>query len=545
MLRQPHRRPHLSALSILAAVAPFWLAGCDLPIDDSRTSNDDLTSASGVEYVLEFDSFVYVAADADDGAIRWQIQRQVKSALGALREVEIGIQDRDATHNLDPADWVRRPLTVVDAGGNPTDALQRVTYHYRDTALVAADRIPSGPLPLTLLFGDYPAHRDELVPACSDDPSADADSLWYHYSPRRSACQQRIAAERDAIAEAAAELDDPDTQISTGDADRRFVSMNAVLTPVEAAPDLYPEYDRLWGFRDDPNRTLLVGYVFFGVDSDEANPNDYGLREFLRFQRTVRQRFPELRVTHTAPFAMLLDFWIDGQLVPNVTFDDVERWILDDTGFPPEAYDASRRAALKQQVVERFSERWIYWQLPVTVSDGTNTRTMTVELRCFHGYEDGSDEVRQHAQWRYLEAFWHADLFAYTGHSHFGHGPLAPWYYHSGNFPWRYQVMLVNSCLSFNYYDQDFLTMHPGGSANLDIVVNGLSAYWQGMGQATGNYVLSLIDGHNKSWRQLLDSMKVDLPWSQGYDPMRAVNGELDNSFDGAATPLTVTPIPR
>ena len=84
--------------------------------------------------------------------------------------------------------------------------------------------------------------------------------------------------------------------------------------------------------------------------------------------------------------------------------------------------------------------------------------------------------------------------------------------------------------------------MHPGGSANLDIVVNGLSAYWHGMGQATGNFVLSLIDGEDKTWRQLIDSMKVALPWSQGYDPMRAVNGELDNAYDGAARPLTVTP---
>ena len=44
--------------------------------------------------------------------------------------------------------------------------------------------------------------------------------------------------------------------------------------------------------------------------------------------------------------------------------------------------------------------------------------------------------------------------------------------------------------------------------------------------------------------RSYLDSMRVDLPWSWGYDPMRAVNGELDNTYSGTARPLTVTPLP-
>lgn len=93
---------------------------------------------------------------------------------------------------------------------------------------------------------------------------------------------------------------------------------------------------------------------------------------------------------------------------------------------------------------------------------------------------------------------------------------------------------MVNSCLSFNYYDEDFLAMHPGGSQKLDVVVNGLPAYWMGMGQATAAYVAGVVGG-SQSWRQVLTAMAVDLPWQHGYDPMRAVNGELDNTFDPAA----------
>ncbi len=510
---------------------------------DGGASSDDLTSLEGDDFTIEWEGYVYVPRGADDGTVRWHIQRQIKSALGALREIGIGIADRDAHEFLAALPIARNPLVVMDGGTRVAD-IDRVVYHYRDTALVDRDRIPTGPFDLTLLFGDYQARRGELVPACVDDPTTEADSIWYHYAPRRWDCRGKIAAEVEAIAGATASLTDSAAQVARVDHDRRFLPTRASLTPVADPPELHPEYDQLWGFAGNTSRTKLVIYSFFGVDRDQSDPQDYGLREYLRFQRTLRARFPGLKVTETSPFAMLLDFWIDGQKLSGIAFDDVERWILDRTGWPAAVgSDASKRAALERQVIERFAERWIVWTLPVDVGDGAQTRRMTVELRTWYGWEDGSWEIRQRARWRYLEAFWHADVFTYTGHSHFGHGPLEPWDYHGGNFPDRYQVMLINSCLSFNYYDQDFLDMHPNGSAQLDVVVNGLAAYWEGMGKATGGLVSGLIDGQDRSWRQVLAGMRVDLPWQQGYDPMRAVNGELDNRWS-PARPLTVTPRP-
>ena len=72
--------------------------------------------------------------------------------------------------------------------------------------------------------------------------------------------------------------------------------------------------------------------------------------------------------------------------------------------------------------------------------------------------------------------------------------------------------------------------MHPNGSQQLDVVVNGLPAYWYGMGQASANYVAGVVSG-TQSWRQVLTRMRVNTPWVTAYDPMRAVNGELDNTF--------------
>ena len=107
-----------------------------------------------------------------------------------------------------------------------------------------------------------------------------------------------------------------------------------------AAPDTWPEYDQLWGFAGDPSRQKVVVYSFFGVDADEADPRDNGLVEYLRHQRTLRARLPGLRVVETAPHAWLLDFYVDGARVEGVTWDDVERWVIDGAGWPAVVFDS-------------------------------------------------------------------------------------------------------------------------------------------------------------------------------------------------------------
>ncbi len=496
-------------------------------------SSNDLTSSDGKVYTIDFDAFVDVAPGAADDVARDAIHRELKSALGALREQGIGVQDRDAQDNLAQMKLDRTTFAVA---GTST-SVDRVRFHYHDTALVEKGSQPTGPITLTMLYGDYIAGASQLIPICSDDQTTDADSLWYHYQPGLPQCAAAITAEQRAIDSAQQGLD-ATKQLSSADAGRKFLSTRATLAAQTDAPDKWPEYDQLWGFAGDTSRQKIVVYSFFGVNADVTDPHDDGLVEYLRFQRHLRAAYPALQVTSTSPQAIFLDFYLDGNKLPNIGWADVENWVVDGTGFP--TTDPTKQAALLAQVQQAFTDRWIVWTAQATATRNGVTRTMTIEIHTWHGLEDGSDDIRTHARWRYLEAFWNADVFAYTGHSHFGHGPLEPWEYNSGNFPDRYQVMLVNSCLSFNYYDVDFLRMHPENSAKLDVVVNGLPAYWLGMGQASAAYVVGLIGGQD-SYRQLLTSMAVDLPWQSGYDPMRATNGELDNSFTPAAGALTIT----
>ncbi|MGH7285800.1 MAG: hypothetical protein ACRELY_30135, partial [Polyangiaceae bacterium] len=118
---------------------------------------------------------------------------------------------------------------------------------------------------------------------------------------------------------------------------------------------------------------------------------------------------------------------------------------------------------------------------------------------------------------------------------------LEPFLYGPQNFNSNYQIMLVDSCISYNYYHEDFFAMKPGGSQNLDMVLNGLPAYVNDMGVATANFLDGLIDGKQHTYIDLLKGMEINEPWGEyNYDPMRVVDGELDNQFSQSSSPITV-----
>ena len=541
------RRNWLALIALIPACAGSTLdetsddlgPGFDDPIWQSADSGKDDSSATAVIRQIDWDGFVLVPTGADTETVQWHVKRQVKSSLGALLHgPKISIRDRDARSNVDPAGFKRETL-AIDGGGT----IDRVTYHYRDRALVPKSYKPTA-FNVVMLFDDYVARAAELTPKCSDDPSVEPDSLWFHYDPNRTACKAAIATETTAINAAAAKLDKKKAQIASVDVARRFLSVRASLAKVTASPIVYPELDQLFGFGTD--RTKIVAYSFFGVDSDDNDPHDWGLVEDLRFVRTLRASYPELAVVETNPQVNVLDFTVGGQLLAGVTYEDMANWVLDGKGWPASASDTASRTDLLNQVRDKLRERWIVWQVAVTATWKTETRPMTIEIRTYYGREDGQPDWRQAARNRYLEAFWHADVFSYTGHSHFGHGPLEPVEYSGSNFPNRYQVMLFNSCVSYNYYDVDFLEMHPGGPAKLDVVANGLPAYWPGMGESTARYLMGLIDGQNRSWVDVLTSMKVTVSGlPAGYEPMRAVTGEEANAFDPKSGKVTIKVVGR
>lgn len=536
--------PALALLALSAAACgPLESA----PAEDSpAVDGAALTGLGGAERAIHFQGYVYVAAGSADSVIQSAIARQVRTAIGALRALRVSLNDRGARNALDPARWTRSTLTVADpAGARP---VLRVVYRYDDRAVVdrALDRRST--IDFAMLADDYGLHAAPLVSDCSDDKTTDAGSLWYHFSPQQAPCRARIAAEAQAITAEARALGATVDRVGPKEAGRWFLPATAKLDPV-ALPKLRfsPEYDRLYGAGG--SKDTVVAYVFLGVDGYRPEsayaPDDLLGVEAAKFHRALLRAQPSFRATFTKPFAMLLDFTLDGRSLPGVTYDQMLGWIIDKAGYPAGATEPAQQADLRRQAMAKLAERWIYWELPLRVTTARGeTKTVRLQVRTYYGLEDGTPEARQQAQWRYLEAFWHADVFVYNGHSHFGNGPLEPTLYGAQNFDAHYQVMFVNSCLSFNYYHEDFLRMKPGGSRNLDMVVNGLPSFVQDSGVVAARFVTTLFDGTQKAWADVLGAMRLNVAGQSGYEPLRVVDGELDNVFSQAATPLRVEVLP-
>ncbi len=517
------------------------------PSPSSRSLGADLTGVSGVQRGIHFQGQVFVPTTAAVGDIDAAIAREVKTALGALQQPQVSIRDRDAKNAQTPAKWNQQTLTVVDPNNpnaTPT-AIVRVTYRYDDEAVVTDSLNGKSAVAFVMLADDYSQHTAKLEQDCSGNPTDDPASLWYDFQPQLAACATDVQNELSAIANEQSALAGRTLTVGPKEAGRWFLPVTATLDPPEQPAQAYsPEYDRLFGVAPNgTSKSQLVVYAFNGVDSDETNPDDILGQEAIRFLRTMLQGQPNFRPVQTNPFSMLEDIYVNGTKLANVTYAQMFSWILDQTGYPAEVgTDANAIAALRAQAMAKFTERWIYWDLPVTVTDaGGNAHTLTVEVRFFYGDEASNDTAKQHAEWRYLEAFWYGDVFLYNGHSHFGNGPLDPQHYGPQNFNGNYQLMLVNSCLSYNYYHEDFFSYKPGGTQNLDMIVNGLPSYVWGGGEATAKLLLGLLDGKQHSYRELLQGMEIDTPWGENsYEPMRVADGELDNSFSQAKTPLSV-----
>ena len=81
--------------------------------------------------------------------------------------------------------------------------------------------------------------------------------------------------------------------------------------------------------------------------------------------------------------------------------------------------------------------------------------------------------------------------------------------------------------------------MKPGGTRNLDKIVNGLPSSVRGSGAVTAALLAGLFDGKQSTYATLLGSMQKAAPLQM--EALRLVDGELDNVFAQSKNPLTVT----
>jgi hypothetical protein len=524
---------------LLAGVAALGLAGCagDDLVDPEGSDPDEIIGANAVGRNATIESYVLVGTNASESEIKRAMIQQLRPLFGAMKAQDIGLGNRldgaNATSFIDVSTWRRDTVDVIDPmrPETPVRQLQRVRFRYTDRAIVHNRFARRRAFPTTTLFGDYNSHASEIVQDCqSEHRDWGASGIWYNFEPHLSACQQRITAETARITAQRRRLEDADRQVTVDEAARWFTPISIKLTTISRQETRYPDYHRLF----DDNR--LVVYSFFGEDKHD-DPNDYGARNFFAYLQTVLQARPELRVS--APGTDLTAVSFRGMNITGVTALQVAGWINNGTGYPSQV-SFSDRNEFRRTVIRQWRDKTVTLSAPATVSINGASKMVTLEVRAYYGDEESFSSG---AVSRYRQAFRDADVFQYTGHSHLGAGPLDSRNFSAMDFANQYQILQINSCVSFNYYNEYF-TMHPGGTRNLDTVTNGLPVYLEGSGLSTARFTVAFLDGRFRSYNDILVAMRVNLGWEYNHDANRVADGESDNTFTPTSQRMTLTVAP-
>jgi hypothetical protein len=537
--------------SALASLALFGAACESTETASVDAVEEDLTSNTALARTLTFAGAVYVDATASDYTILDAMKKQTQTAFGALREANIGVNSRELK-DIDIKTWKKVPVTMFDTAANDTVGAKklRVEYTFTDTAVVPKAMSTKSSLGLGVLAGNYAAQKERVFKECtSGDQHAQEfmnGALWYVFNPSLSKCRTAMTAEQKLI-----------------DADRKKVPLaqgGMVHVPKSEVNRLYlpvtmklsgnktnkgtswPEYDRLWLGGVQKNKLVIA--MVSGMMSDWAagekkdTIDDSGYRMWFEGIREVIKLRPGLKYVRNDNGADLSSFTVGTTKVSGVTFDQIMDWELNNYSakWPVGISTYDQKRALRMEAGKKLAKNWIVFEAPVKVKVGSAAEVaVTVVLNSYFGAEGDATPHKK--------AIKNSDVFIYNGHSYIGYGPLDPKNFSSSDFPSSYQIMFVNSCVSYNYYEKDYWALKSGGSANLEIVTNGLESWVAGSGGAMGRFVGQLISGSQPSYSQLLKAAEFtanDYGYDWGMDALRVVDGELDNKYTPTKTKIVV-----
>jgi len=529
-----------SSLHVLLPLALAFGAACSGGDD---TSDEALTSVTARSRTLKFAGYVYVDQNASDYTILDAVKAQTQSAFGALRTADIGVNSRELGA-VDAKTFVKTTVKVIDPASPTTSkTMLKVTYTYTDAALVPVTMAKRSSAQLGLLAPGYESQTSRITKECTANDSEAHEfqsSLWYVFDPSLSQCKTAMTAEQKKINADKAKLTDS-SAIPTSEVKRLYVPMTAALVPSKTSTSgTYPEYDRLYSGGVQKGK-LVIGMVS-GMMADWAagqqfkTIDDPGYDMWFEGLDAIFAARAGFKLVKSEPAEDFTKLVVNGKTVSVPGgFSDIMKWELDGTGFPAGYTDYTNSRALREAAAAKILHHWMTFQVPLKVTIGTAPqKTLTVELNSYFGAETDPTPHKR--------AIKNSDIFVYNGHSYIGYGPLDPSNFSPSDFPSTYQIFMINGCVSYNYYEKDYLPLKPGGTANLDIVTNGLESWVNGSGPAMGRFVGSLIDGKINSYYRVLKAAQFtdQEAYDWGGDALRVVDGEVDNKYKPKVTPITL-----
>jgi hypothetical protein len=520
-------RPALAAFTFAAlSTLAVGCAGPDDSTDD--TTDNDLTSNSALSRSVSFQGKVYIAPGSSDSDVMDTIEKQTQTAFGPLRTSNIAVNNRELKGGVAQSTIKKRDVTVVN--GTKQTKMQEVTYVYTDRGVVAKSYAKRTSAPIAVMNPNYDSQLDRILHECTANDSEAQEfeqSIWYVFEPSVPGCSDAIKKEQTKIDADRAKLTNPKTQVTQSEVDRLYIPITVKLGADKTNKgQSYPDYQRLYagGVQQDK---LVVGLVYGLIDHGASGPaDDSNYHEMMSHLDEVLRSRPGFTVVKTEPEEDLSSYTLaSGKKVSGITVQDLIRLSLDGTA-PSGVSDADAQD-LGKQAAMKFYQHYVTLEMPVTVSINGASKPFAIDLFLYYGAETDNTPHKRVIK--------NSDVFIYNGHSYIGFGPLDPSNFTSDDFPSSYQIMFVDGCVSYNYYEEDYIPLKQGGTENLDLITNGIEAPAYQSGYALGRFTDTLLDGKGESYSALLEA-------ASATDSLRVVDGELDNKFTPDKFEITVTP---
>jgi len=536
------------ALLSLAALGFALTGGCAVNSDGNDPGTDEdaidseLTSNTALSRTLTFQGYVYVDASASDFTILSTIRKQTQSAFGALREANVGVNSRELK-DVDPTTFVKTKVTVVDTSSTTasTRTMTKVSYKYTDDAVVPKSMARRSALSLGLLHGNYQWQSDRVLKECTNGDAHAHEfqsSIWYVFDPSLTNCKTAMSAEQRKLDAEKKKLTDQKTQVTKLETERLYIPTTMRLSGNKTNKGLsYPEYDRLYAGGVQKGKIVismvngLMADWAAGEKHDTIDDEGYGM--WFEGLREIFKVRPGFKLVKSEPAEDLTTFTVGTTKVTASSFNDVIAWELDSK--LPTGITWSKQRDLRNAVATKIFKHWLTFEVPVKVKIGTAAeQTVIIQLNTYFGAETDSTPHKRGIK--------NSDIFVYNGHSYIGYGPLDPTNFRSTDFPASYQILFINGCVSYNYYEKDYWNLKSGGTRNLELVTNGLESWVNGSGPAMGRFIGSLIDGKQNSYSAVLKAAEfTGFGYAWGQDALRVVDGELDNVYTPTKTPIVVS----
>ena len=532
----------LSRLSMFALLASTAVACATTTDTEEGQAGDEeaLTTLTARSRKLTFAGYVYLDPSATDATIKSAIKNQTQSAFGALRTASVGVNTREL-HDVDKTTFLKTNVDVVDPA-HPTAAplkMMKVAYTYTDDALVPISRANRSALSLGLLSPGYQSQVARILSECTANDSEAKEfqgSLWYVFNPSLSSCKQAMTVEQKNIDADRAGL--TKTQVSLSEVQRLYTPLTVNLQAKDTNSAIsYPEYDRLYAGGVEPGK-LVIGMVN-GMMADWAAGEhhdtfeDSGYDMWMQGLREIIKSRPNMKFVSLEGNSDPFNYSVGASHATFASFQEILAFELDNKN--PAGVTSANRNAFRKAVADTIAKKFVTFEAPVTVTTNGVAKPVTIKLQSYFGAETDPTPHKR--------AIKTSDVFLYNGHAYIGYGPLDPSNFSSADFPSSYQIMFVNACVSYNYYEKDYIPLKSGGTKNLDLVTNGLESWVNESGPAMGRFIGNLIDGKQHSYQELLKAAQFTYyGYDWGMDALRVVDGELDNKWKPTKTPMTVVP---